>query len=1025
MFTAVNERRDALKKCLYLSPIDFTEQGVIKGVTQLSTKQMTVGPVTFTRSGNITGIQSMSANSFSLNNIQASGSISSQGPMLVYSGGFVNVTSISSLDADYGNADPYYTRAYPTQMPTEMPTRRYIWVAPDPDFHLSVTQGNVVFEYRLDEGFYSGAELAAALQNDPQNTAQCALTYRYDPVADTFTIGVDDVKGATIEPAGANVDFVGNYQQEFNIATASKLLSFMGLLNAPRQSTNRTLTSVGSTAFTVTSGAPQGFYRGGRTTTNAVDGWSPVEQVWVDPADSSYYSSQVLKTISDDRYAANLGNEQVRFDSLTPTTLMTGSASITTQTVRSVVVNDAVLQTATNTQRRAVLANVGHLTDAGHVLLLSTDLGADPLNPSATGPQPGQASLSLRDRNPKRPNAGPTLALEGSRDNTTSDNPVAYACLKGIPADFDNTVESDAAGGQLLFFTSAGADTGNAAPDANTIVPSPLREALRINEVQQVIVHHPDAMAGLDITQLALLPKLAVHGNTLVDGQLAVTGGVLISSTAVLPSEETVPSSGMRVKGNASVSRDMYVDGNLYGGNVFWSNLTLTGDAVFANSLTLSSGTATFNANVTVTGNLSVTGSSLSATTITANGLITAANGLSVSSGDANIASNLVCSGPLVATGGMTATTLTATNPVTLSNTLTVNGAATFASNLTTTGIFFANGGLSASTVLSRGFFTASNGMSVSGNTVLSGTLSTSGLLTASGGIVTPNLVTTNVVTLANTLTVTGNGITTTKLTASGLITAANGFTVTGGNLVAVDANVTGNLAVVGTANITGNLNVSGNIVSPALSAFPSPVGSIIMFCATSVPSGWLVCDGSAVSRTTYSALFAVIGTAYGAGNGSTTFTLPDFGGRVPVGSKAGTYTLGGTGGTSNVTLSSNNLPTHTHALTLTDPGHSHTVTDSGHTHSDAGHAHSFVYTGSTGSIARLPGSGSSQQFYSGSYTESGITGAGAGSISTASASVSCFSATTGVSISASAVGNGTSFSVQNPYSVVSFLIKT
>jgi microcystin-dependent protein len=54
------------------------------------------------------------------------------------------------------------------------------------------------------------------------------------------------------------------------------------------------------------------------------------------------------------------------------------------------------------------------------------------------------------------------------------------------------------------------------------------------------------------------------------------------------------------------------------------------------------------------------------------------------------------------------------------------------------------------------------------------------------------------------------------------------------------------------------------------------PTGAIMPFAMNSAPSGWLAANGSAVSRTTYAALFAAIGTTYGAGNGSTTFTLPD-----------------------------------------------------------------------------------------------------------------------------------------------------
>jgi hypothetical protein len=62
------------------------------------------------------------------------------------------------------------------------------------------------------------------------------------------------------------------------------------------------------------------------------------------------------------------------------------------------------------------------------------------------------------------------------------------------------------------------------------------------------------------------------------------------------------------------------------------------------------------------------------------------------------------------------------------------------------------------------------------------------------------------------------------------------------------------------------------------------PVGSLISYAGATAPSGYLLCDGSAVSRTTYSDLFSVLSTTYGAGNGSTTFNLPDLRGRVPVG---------------------------------------------------------------------------------------------------------------------------------------------
>lgn len=62
------------------------------------------------------------------------------------------------------------------------------------------------------------------------------------------------------------------------------------------------------------------------------------------------------------------------------------------------------------------------------------------------------------------------------------------------------------------------------------------------------------------------------------------------------------------------------------------------------------------------------------------------------------------------------------------------------------------------------------------------------------------------------------------------------------------------------------------------------PTGVYVPFGGTTPPTGWLLCDGAAISRTTYAALFAVIGTAFGAGDGATTFNTPDLRGRIPAG---------------------------------------------------------------------------------------------------------------------------------------------
>lgn len=71
------------------------------------------------------------------------------------------------------------------------------------------------------------------------------------------------------------------------------------------------------------------------------------------------------------------------------------------------------------------------------------------------------------------------------------------------------------------------------------------------------------------------------------------------------------------------------------------------------------------------------------------------------------------------------------------------------------------------------------------------------------------------------------------------------------------------------------------------------PAGSIIAWSGSSAPSGYLLCDGTAVSRTTYAALFAIAGTGYGVGNGSSTFNVPDLRDRVPLGKGTNNSTLG------------------------------------------------------------------------------------------------------------------------------------
>ena len=102
-----------------------------------------------------------------------------------------------------------------------------------------------------------------------------------------------------------------------------------------------------------------------------------------------------------------------------------------------------------------------------------------------------------------------------------------------------------------------------------------------------------------------------------------------------------------------------------------------------------------------------------------------------------------------------------------------------------------------------------------------------------------------------------------------------------------------------------------------------APVGQIIAWSGAynSLPSGYLICDGSAISRTTYAALFAVVGTTHGSGNGSTTFNLPDLQSKFITGASSDPnnsgYSVGAEGGADTVTLTVAQMPSHKHTTTF------------------------------------------------------------------------------------------------------------
>ncbi|MCY0148320.1 tail fiber protein [Hoeflea sp. G2-23] len=145
-----------------------------------------------------------------------------------------------------------------------------------------------------------------------------------------------------------------------------------------------------------------------------------------------------------------------------------------------------------------------------------------------------------------------------------------------------------------------------------------------------------------------------------------------------------------------------------------------------------------------------------------------------------------------------------------------------------------------------------------------------------------------------------------------------------------------------------------------------TPAGSILAYAGASAPSGWLLCYGQAVSRTTYADLFTALSTTYGVGDGSTTFNLPDLRGRslsgkdnmggsaasrlTTGGSGVDGATLGAVGGSETHTLTTAQLASHTHSFTgdATGAGGAHTHPVGGATDSAGSNAtQRFVFGGS------------------------------------------------------------------------------
>jgi microcystin-dependent protein len=183
--------------------------------------------------------------------------------------------------------------------------------------------------------------------------------------------------------------------------------------------------------------------------------------------------------------------------------------------------------------------------------------------------------------------------------------------------------------------------------------------------------------------------------------------------------------------------------------------------------------------------------------------------------------------------------------------------------------------------------------------------------------------------------------------------------------------------------------------------------GEIKMWGVASAPSGYLICDGSAVSRTTYAALFAVYGTTFGAGNGTTTFNIPNFSGKMPIGVN-GTYTLASTGGSATTTLVEANVPTHTHTFSATTGNNNSSLA---HQHDLLGSNDHYVADG-----GRPQGGAGSYPYSTGGSTNYGTYIASSGALN----HTHDLSGTTGTGS-----GSGTAATTISPYLGIYYIIKT
>ena len=218
--------------------------------------------------------------------------------------------------------------------------------------------------------------------------------------------------------------------------------------------------------------------------------------------------------------------------------------------------------------------------------------------------------------------------------------------------------------------------------------------------------------------------------------------------------------------------------------------------------------------------------------------------------------------------------------------------------------------------------------------------------------------------------------------------------------------------------------NVTAAKLAADVALLLTPAGLVAPYAGSSAPAGYLLCDGTAVSRTTYATLFAVVSTTYGIGDGSTTFNIPDLKGRVIAGKEATPTRLTGAlcgivGSTLGATGGDQALHTHTHAPTVTASQSAHQHTQPAHYHSTPDHSHGLAGSNSSGGVAGTFRTGAGLSTYDSTASGGGwLTGWAGNDLTDA------FTPAITVSAANANAGTGGSQNVQ-PTIILNYIIKT